>query len=74
VCTGNHPTDRSPKPDAEVLYLGGAVVKENMENVAYPFPDPESFSWTLDTSIIKAYHDWQKGMEIESNFIYYMSL
>jgi hypothetical protein len=39
---------------------GGAVVKENMEIVAYPFPDPESFSWTLDTSIIKAYHDWHK--------------
>jgi hypothetical protein len=60
MCTRNHPMDRSPKPDAEVLYLGGGFVKENMEIVDYPFPEPESFSWTLDTRILKAYHDWHK--------------
>jgi hypothetical protein len=31
-----------------------------MEIVDYPFPEPESFSWTLDTRILKAYHDWHK--------------
>jgi hypothetical protein len=31
-----------------------------MEIVDYPFTDPVSCSWTLDTSILKADHDWHE--------------